>query len=180
MTSIQTNYSSISTLTPSSEIIISKINTGRIVPLIHVAKGVQPKYLSLAGICHLVDFSIRILDNTNQSAYTFDFVLTTNSDNYSVSSSSSIGSSYHCLISASSKVNLINSRARHLQRGKCSLFKYFLSNYPWKYIQQSKDPIICAKQTTEILNIGMKTFNRFSMKGKSASYCNTMQSFINI
>ncbi|RVE51677.1 hypothetical protein evm_003649 [Chilo suppressalis] len=132
--------------------------------------GRETRKLALAlNLTQLVREATRVPDTDSQTPNCLDLLLTTDPDRYSVSVSSPLGKSDHCLVKSVS----VYSPPDPSPRGTRRMWRYksadwdgmrsFFASYPWQPVCfTSGDPSICADAVTDVLTLGMEYFIPYS------------------
>ncbi|KAJ0171262.1 hypothetical protein K1T71_012812 [Dendrolimus kikuchii] len=132
--------------------------------------GRETRKLALAlNLTQLVQGATRVPDVADQTANCLDLLLTTDPDRYSVSISSPLGSSDHCLVKAVSMYpppdlsSCGNRRVWRYNAADWDGMRAFFASYPWKPLCfSSDDPSACADAITDVIRQGMEFFIPFS------------------
>ena len=132
--------------------------------------GRETRKLALAlNLTQLVQGATRVPDVDSHTANCLDLLLTTDPDRYSVSISSPLGSSDHCLVKSVS----VYSPPDPSPRGTRRVWRYrsadwdgmrsFFACYPWQpTCFSSSDASLCADAVTDVLRQGMEYYIPFS------------------
>ncbi|XP_022838082.1 uncharacterized protein LOC111365117 [Spodoptera litura] len=134
----------------------------------HAGREMRKLALSL-GLTQLVQEATRVPDVDTHTANCLDLLLTSDPDRYSVTVSSPLGSSDHCLVKSVST----HSPPDPSPRGPRRMWRYksadwdgmrsFFASYPWRPVCfSSDDPSACAEAVTGVLRQGMEYYIPFS------------------
>ncbi|XP_045448146.1 uncharacterized protein LOC123656520 [Melitaea cinxia] len=124
---------------------------------------------STLNLTQLVREATRVPDVDSHIANCLDLLLTTDPDRYSVSVSSPLGSSDHCLVKSVS----VYSPPFPCPKGTRRIWRYksadwdemrsFFASYPWRQICfSSDDPSSCANAVADVLRQGMEYYIPFT------------------
>ena len=121
------------------------------------------------GLSQLVHEPTRIPDVVGHTAYCLDLLLTTDPDRYSVSVSSPLGTSDHCLVKSVSHYSPTDSSptgTRRVWRYKSADWdemRHFFAAFPWRQICfSSNDPSCCADAVSSVILQGMEYYIPFA------------------
>ncbi|XP_045450460.1 uncharacterized protein LOC123659256 [Melitaea cinxia] len=134
----------------------------------HAGKEIRNLALAL-NLTQLVQEATRVPDVDSHTANCLDLFLTTDPDRYSVSVSSPLGSSDHCLVKSIS----VHSPPLPCPKGTRRIWRYksanwdemrsFFASYPWRQICfSSDDPSSCANAVADVLRQGMEYYIPFT------------------
>lgn len=132
--------------------------------------GRETRRLALTlDLTQMVQGATRVPDVETHTAYCLDLLLTTDPDRYTVSISSPLGGSDHCLVksvSVYSPPDPSPGSTRRIWRYKSADWdemRSFFASYPWQSVCfSSGDPSTCADAVTDVLRLGMEYFIPFS------------------
>lgn len=121
-------------------------------------------FADLFNLTQLIKQPTRIPDNPDHNPYLLDLFLTTNPDNYDVEVKSPLGSSDHCLISATCESSPSPPHSEpilvtkwHYDGADWEGLRNFLANVPWNLFF-SGDPDCFLGHITDFLKVGMETY----------------------
>ncbi|KAJ0177088.1 hypothetical protein K1T71_007097 [Dendrolimus kikuchii] len=134
--------------------------------------GRETRKLALAlNLTQLVQEATRVPDVEGHTANCLDLLLTNEPDQYSVSVSSPLGSSDHCLVKAVSAhcpPKTTANGARREWRYKSADWdemRSFFASYPWQRVCfSSNDPSVCADAIADVIRQGMEYYIPYSDK----------------
>ena len=134
----------------------------------HAGREMRKLALTL-DLTQLVQEATRVPDVDSHTANCLDLLLTTDPDRYSVSVSSPLGSSDHCLVKSVSSYSPPdpcpkgNRRVWRYKSADWDEMRSFFASYPWQSVCfSSGDPSTCAEAVTDVVRLAMEYFIPFA------------------